>query len=385
MPKLTAKPRKRKDGRYEVRVTVMEDGRPVRVSVYGRTAQEAERKAREVKTRAERGMFTRDRTTVAGFAAAWLERRAREVRPRTLELYRHELSLVLPSLKDPSAKDPLGSKRLAEVKPAHIREVLDDLADRYSVRTLKMVRQRLWQVFREALDLELVYRNPVDPVRVKTPRGQPKIRVGRALEPWEVAALLEALDRHPDPRTALLLRLCLACGLRKGEVLGLQWGDLDLEGGTLTVRRAWTEREEGYGETLPKTATSHRTVPIPFQTLQRLKVYRDWWGKTLWDPRPEDWVFPGNDPTRPLNPHAPNWALRRITEQLGLPAIRVHDLRHTYGSHLLANGAPLEVVAERMGHANPNITLGVYRHLLERERQGWVLDPEDLMRGLPQA
>ncbi|GLV46915.1 hypothetical protein TJA_00920 [Thermus sp. LT1-2-5] len=77
--------------------------------------------------------------------------------------------------------------------------------------------------------------------------------------------------------------------------------------------------------------------------------------------------------------------MRRICQRYGLPPLRVHDLRHTYGSLLLAHGAPLELVSERLGHANPNITLGVYRHLLEEERRGWVLDPEDLVGPRGQA
>lgn len=95
------------------------------------------------------------------------------------------------------------------------------LAERYSLRSVKMVRQRLWQVFRDALDMELVFRNPVDPVRIKAPRGQARSKAGRALEPHEVTALLAALDAHKDRRTALALRLMLACGLRRGEALGL--------------------------------------------------------------------------------------------------------------------------------------------------------------------
>ncbi|MFX5161770.1 tyrosine-type recombinase/integrase, partial [Acinetobacter baumannii] len=84
-----------------------------------------------------------------------------------------------------------------------------------------------------------------------------------------MAALLSALDDHKDPRTALALRLMLACGLRRGEALGLQWQDLDLEAGTLTVTRAWA-RGGGSGRvTLPKTAMSARTVPIPHATLER--------------------------------------------------------------------------------------------------------------------
>lgn len=379
MPRATNKPRRRKDGRFEVRLTVRENGRSKRISVFGKTAQEAGSKARDLKTKAERGLFTSNKTTTAGYARTWLERKAKEVRPRTAELYRLELAYALPSLKDPQARDPLGSRPLQEVKPGHIREVLDDLLTRYSVRTVKMVRQRLWQVFRDALDMELVFRNPTDPVRIKIPRGQEKTKAGRALELHELQALLAAFDQHPDPRTALALRLSLACGLRRGECLGLQWQDLDLEAGTLTVCRTWTANSKGT-VSLPKTATSHRAVPIPYATLERLRTYRDWYTETFGEPPPEAWVFPGNTFTKPLDPNAPNHALKRITERHNLPPLRVHDLRHSYGSHLLANGAPLELVAERMGHVNANITLGVYRHLLEHERKGWVLDPEDLLK-----
>jgi integrase len=373
---VTNKPRRRKDGRFEVRLTIRENGRPKRISVFGKTAQEAERKARDLKTKVERGLFTRDKTTTAGYAQAWLERKAKEVRPRTAELYRLELAYALPSLKDPQARDALGSRPLQEVKPGHIREVLDGLLTRYSIRTVKMVRQRLCQVFRDALDMELVFRNPVDPVRIKTPRGQNKTKAGRALELHELQALLAAFDQHPDPRTALALRIALACGLRLGECLGLQWQDLDLEAGMLGVNRTYSHNRVSE----PKTYSSHRSVPIPNATLERVRAYRAWYTETFGKPHPETWVFPGSADGRVLGYQTLWKALKRITERLNLPPLRVHDLRHSYGSHLLANGAPLELVAERMGHASPNITLGVYRHLLEHERQGWVLDPEDLLK-----
>lgn len=280
---------------------------------------------------------------------------------------------------------------MQDVKPAHIREALDSLAERYHIRTVRMVRQRLWQVFREALDMELAFRNPVDPVRIKTPRGQARERAGRALEPHEVQALLTALDSHKDPRTAVALRLMLAGGLRLGEALGLQWRDIDLEAGTLSVKRGWSHNRL----TGPKTPTSARTVPIPHATLERLKSYRRWWTERLGEPSASAWVFPGNNPSKPLDYNAPGHALRRIIEAINterqkeaektglepvlFPPTRVHDLRHSYGSHLLANGAPVELVAERMGHSTPNLTMSVYRHLLQHERQGFVLDPEDLL------
>ncbi|GIW24743.1 MAG: hypothetical protein KatS3mg069_1010 [Meiothermus sp.] len=168
----------------------------------------------------------------------------------------------------------------------------------------------------------------------------------------------------------------LNMGLRVGECLGLKWQDINLEEGTLTVRRTYSHGRESD----PKTPSSVRTLPIPYSTLERLKQYRDWWQEQLKEPPPPGmWVFPGNDPARPLEYNAPGRALRRIVERLGIPTLRVHDLRHSYGSHMLANGAPLELVAERLGHANATITLSIYRHVLEHERRGWVVDLETLL------
>lgn len=375
-------------------------GKRRRVSRYADTRKEAEAVLAELVTAKHRGTLSDpNKVTVREWLEGWLSRRAREVRPRTAAIYRQELSYAAPSLGDPEAADPFGKMPLQRVKPAHVRALLDSLSGSYSTRTVRMVRQRLWQAFREALDMELVFRNPVDPVRIRTPRGEGIGKVGRALEPHEVRVLLEALNAHPDPRTALALRLMLACGLRLGECLGLQWQDLDLEAGTLTVRRAWCVDRL----TQPKTRSSARTVPIPFATLERVKAYRQTYlNKGM---RPDDleglWVFPGNNPSKPLDYNAPGHALKRIIDAINakrqkeaektgvepvlFPHTRIHDLRHSFGSHLLANGAPVELVAERMGHSTPNLTMSVYRHLLERERQGFILDPEDLIRQGPKA
>ena len=379
---------RRPDGRWmgQIMVGYGPDGKPRRLTVYGKTRQEVAAKLAELAAQRHKGLLPEPtETPLREWASRWMERKGREVRPKTLTLYRDELAYALPSLKDPKAPDPLGRMRLQEVKPAHVRAVLDALTERgLSVRTVKKVRERLHALFEEALNLELVARNPVAPVKIRAPRDLPRERAGRTLEPEEMARLLEALDAYPDRRVALALRLMLACGLRRGEALGLRWEDVDLEEGVLHVRRAWSTDGAKPHLTGPKTGRE-RAVPIPHATLVRLREYREWWGE-MFGALPIPWVFPGTgDPSRPLDPNSPNHALRRIAKRLGLPPIRVHDLRHTYGSFLLAQGAPLELVAERMGHANPTITLNVYRHLLKEERRGWVIDPEDLARPRPRA
>lgn len=352
----------------ELSVGFDQHGKPLRVRSYHKTRREAEAWLAEQAALYHKGLLADpSKLTVGEWAEQWLERKSREVRPNTLDAYRRELGYALPAL---------GHLPLQKVTPSHVRALLDDLAKRYSYRTVRWVRQKLHALFEEALNLEIIHRNPVAPVKLKAPRGQGQGKAARSLEVHEAAALLAALDSHKDLRTAVALRLMLSCGLRLGECLGLQWADIDFADETLTVRRSYS----AYRITGPKTAGSARTIPIPRTTLERLKQYRDWWQERLKEPpAPDTWVFPGNDPSKPLDYNAPGHALRRIVERLGIPPLRVHDLRHSYGSHMLSHGAPLELVSERMGHANATITLSIYRHVLEHERKGWVVDLETLL------
>ena len=359
-------------------------GRPKKLTRSFRTKREAEAWRQEMALKRYRGLLPPpEAITVREWASRWLERKAREVRPRTLFLYRKELAYALPSLEDPQAKDPLGQARLQAVNPRDIRAVIDGLLSRgLSLRTVKKVREKLHAIFEEALSLELVARNPVAPVKVRGPQTQEEEKPGRTLELWEIKALLTALNAHPDPRTSLLLRLCLECGLRKGEALALQWQDLELEAGLLHVRQSCSFDGSRYTISEPKTPGAKRAVPIPPKLLARLEAYRAWWRKRLGeDPDASFWVFPANNGKEPLSYNAPNRALSRILSRLELPHARVHDLRHTYGSILLALGAPLELVSERMGHRDPSITLNTYRHLLTEERHGFVFNLEDLEPG----
>lgn len=188
------------------------------------------------------------------------------------------------------------------------------------------------------------------------------------MEPDELAVFLKACDAHET--MGMLFRLMLDTGLRKGEALALTWADLDLEASPprLSVTRAWTNSSKDRGFfTKPKSKNSKRVVPIPPETASRLRVMRQSTTETYGQGIQGLHLFGSPINNTPFDPYAPNHALQRICDREGLKHIRPHDLRHTYGSILLANGVKLEVVSKRMGHANPTITLNVYRHLLESE------------------
>ena len=352
-------------------------GRKVKREKHCTTKREAEQALADMVAAQARGLLTDpSRLTVRDFALEYLRRLEKEgLRPNSIRLAQEELAHALPSLKDPKAHDPLGRMRLQEVKPVHVRGVLDRVMEAgYAPRTVGRVLMRLKALFREALRLELVARNPAEAVRLRLPKGE---KAARALEPEEVARLLEAAEASRSKDMALLLRLMLETGLRRGEALALQWGDLDLEKGEVRVWRSWTKAGGKGAFSEPKTPTAKRVVPLPRGLLLRLQARREELLERLTPEEVAGLFLVGGD--RPVDPDSFNHYLRRLAERAGLGRVRVHDLRHTWATLALSRGIPLEVVSERLGHASPTITLGVYRHLLEEERRGYVLDLEDLL------
>ena len=352
-------------------------GRKLKREKHCATRKEAEQALAQMVAEQARGLLMDpSRLTTRDFALEYLRRLEREgLRPNSIRLAQGELAYALPSLKDPKAHDPLGRMRLQEVKPVHVRAAVDRVIEAgYAPRTVARVLMRLKALFREALRLELVARNPAEAIQVRLPKGK---KAARALEPEEVARLLEAAEASRSRDMALLLRLMLETGLRRGEALALQWGDVDLERGEVRVWRAWAKVGSKGAFTLLKTPTAKRVVPLPLGLLRRLKARKEELLERL-NPEEVDGLHLVGG-VKPVDPDAFNHYLRRLAEKAGLGRVRVHDLRHTWATLALSRGIPLEVVSERLGHTSPTITLNVYRHLLEEERRGYVLDLEDLL------
>jgi integrase len=358
-------------------------GRKLKREKHCATRKEAEQALAQMVAEQARGLLMDpSRLTTRDFALEYLRRLEREgLRPNSIRLAQGELAYALPSLKDPKAHDLLGRMRLQEVKPVHVRAAVDRVIEAgYAPRTVARVLMRLKALFREALRLELVARNPAEAIQVRLPKGE---KAARALEPEEVARLLEAAEASRSRDMALLLRLMLETGLRRGEALALQWGDVDLERGEVRVWRAWAKVGSKGAFTPLKTPTAKRVVPLPLGLLRRLKARKEELLERLNPEEVDSLHLVGG--VKPVDPDAFNHYLRRLAEKAGLGRVRVHDLRHTWATLALSRGIPLEVVSERLGHASPTITLNVYRHLLEEERRGYVLDLEDLLFPGPRA
>jgi integrase len=182
--------------------------------------------------------------------------------------------------------------------------------------------------------------------------------------PGELSRFLESIDGN---RNAAMFRLLALTGMRRGELVALRWSDLDLARGTMTVKQASTVVDGVEVVSVPKTRRSRRIVDLDPETAEVLRRHRSHQreqhlalGVTA---TASDRVFTG-DLGEPLRPNSIGQAFNRLVKASGLPRIRLHDLRHTHGSHLLLAGVNVKVVSERLGHASVSFTLDTYGHVM---------------------
>ena len=180
----------------------------------------------------------------------------------------------------------------------------------------------------------------------------------RVLDAAEAKQLIEVAS---GDRLEALLVLAICTGMRQGELLGLQWRDVDFDRGVVTVRRQLSESGVDGPELAElKTEKSRRSIALPASAVASLRMHRERYGA---EPLPTALVFTA-DRGGPV--HKRN-LLRRwfypLLKRAGLPKVRFHDLRHTHASLLLAEGVHPKVVQERLGHSQVSVTLDVYSHV----------------------
>jgi integrase len=341
-------------GRWRALVDVGADasGRRQRRKVSGRTRAEVLLKLREIQRDAEDGLAASGRhVTVAVLAEEWLRHRSGELAASTLEVRTWAVRQHL--------VPALGARRVRQLSAEDVSLCLQDMAlAGYSRASLDKIRGVLVQVLRHAERQGLVARNVA--AIVPTPAG-PRSE-GRSLTVDQARALLQAAAGHPLEAAFIV---ALTCGLRPGELLGLQWQDVDLDQGLLRVSRA-VRRVGGAVQLGPtKTAGSRRQLRLPASGVEALRQHRARQFDQA-DVMGEHWqdlglVFSTSRGTL-LDPANLRRALRTVTELAGLGRWHPHELRHSAASLLSAAGVPLEQVADVLGHTSTRVTSATYRH-----------------------
>ncbi|MFH9120421.1 tyrosine-type recombinase/integrase [Streptomyces globisporus] len=361
---------RRKDGRYEARVYVPQpDGTRKRKTVYGSTWDECDTKRQELVLRDRQGVPTPTRSAkLSEWLPYWLEEFVRDDRKKTTyaKYETHVRRYLIPHI---------GSKRLETLGAADVRRMLAAVTAQASAATAKESHRVLRSALTAACREELITRNVVK--LVPAPRVQ-----SRELKPWdleETTTFLEAARK--DPLYAAFV-LAVALGLRRGEILGLRWSDIDLERRTLTVRNQIQRvQKELYADSTKNRRT--RAIPVPLmcvaplrwqrlrQAAQRLAAGQAW--------HDSDYVFTTRT-GRTIEPRNLSRSFERITDNAGLRRIRLHDARHGCATLLFAAGVPARVVMEILGHSQIAVTMNIYTHVSDDNRREAMGHMDRLLR-----
>ncbi len=302
------------------------------------------------------------RQTLAQYFDQWAEGAAVNLRDATLDKYRRDFDRYL--------RRRIGGTPLQKLTPSRLNALYAELLREggrdgrsLSATTVAHVHALLNKVLSDAVDEGAVVRNVAQSAKPpKMPRP-----ADRELTVWSPEEIRRFLAGVADDRLAALWRVYAVTGCRRGEALGMKWSDLDLDAGRWAVSRSIGATNGRPTVTPPKTATGRRVVALDATTVAALREHR----KTQLEDRmaagagyvDEGWVFCHED-GRPLHPNVVTKRFVRTIKRLGLPRIRLHDLRHSAVSAMLAAGTSTKAVAERVGHASTSFTMDTYASVL---------------------
>ncbi|MGW0586375.1 tyrosine-type recombinase/integrase [Streptosporangium sp. NPDC002607] len=361
---------------YVIRVKDPETGESKPKWVGGFTTEEAAKAARdEARVNARRGEYVdRNEITVSEYLDDWIEDHAMEIKPGTLEDYRITIRLYI--------KPHIGKTKLQAVRPSTITKLYRDLLARggrgekpLAVSTVVHTHAILRRAFRDAVEVrEYLSSSPVD--KAKRPREDWK-EPGMIWTPAQLRTFLELARSH---RLFAFFHLAAYTGARRGELLNLRWPDADLEGRQIIIKGSTGVVD---GEHIAGTTKSGRTRVITLdegtvnvlrthqeaQEAEKLRVRGVWKGEENGHVFTTAWGGPIYPTTVTALPGKLIKAYNEPEDKSQTPAdplpyARLHDLRHIHATTLLLAGVPVHVVASRLGHADPAITLRVYAHVI---------------------
>lgn len=291
---------------------------------------------------------------------SWLPMTETRVKPSTFHSYRRNLEIhVLPVL---------GSRPLQQLTPLMLNALYSKLQSEgsgnrlLSAKTVRYIHTTIHKALEDAVDAGVLAKNVAE--RAKPPR--PSRRATGKVGSWEAHELAQFLESVKDERVYAVWRLAAMTGMRRGEILGLRWADVDLGAARLSVRQAAVAVAYAVIESTPKSHNA-RVIDLDRETVELLRAYRQQqlaeraeWGADYID---HDLVAAKENGT-PIHPHSFSQTFERLIKRAGVRMIRLHDLRHTHATLALKAGVPVKVVSERLGHESPAFTLKQYAHVI---------------------
>ena len=360
--------RQRPDGRWEARYTLGIDpgtGKQIQKSVYGKTQKEVRQKLIAITAEIDNGTYQEPcKMTVNEWLDIWLKDYQIGVKDSTAYLYERQAKLYL--------RPALGNIPLETLKAHTVQRLYNSLSQEHdgqpalSAKTIKNIHGVLHKALQQAVLLNYIRYNPT------TACVLPKI-VKKEIHPLTDQQTAQLLNLLKGGKYEIPLTVDLFTGLREGELLGLMWDCVDFDKGTILVNKQLhrsQKKGEGYYFAPPKNNKSRTIRPAPYvmtllrqqklvQTQMRLAAGPAWQESGL--------VFT-NEFGRYISLRAVFDCFKRTVRKVGLPNLRIHDLRHTYAVNSIRAGDDIKIVQSNLGHATAAFTLDVYGHFTDDMR-----------------
>ena len=351
--------RKRKDGRWEGRYTAGHDpetGKAIYKNVLGRSQAEVKEKLKQAIGETQALDITKaGKYTVGEWMEVWFQDYAKiKVRPSSHQTYQGYIqNHIRPNIGD----IPLEKLTSLDLQKLYKKLLTTGRVDRLeakrqpkglSAKTVRNIHQILSSALKLAQEQRLILANPAEGCALPRVEHQ-------EMKTLTTVQLASFFREARDSGVFELYYLELATGLRRGELLGLKWEDIDLDRGDLRVRRQVSRINGEVVEAPLKTKNAYRTLPLAEDTVSVLKEQRKKVGNS-------PWVFPSPN-GGPISPDSVLHMLHRVLKRAGLPKVRFHDLRHTFATLALQNGVDVKTVSGMLGHFSAGFTLDTYAHI----------------------
>ncbi len=354
-------------------------GRKQRPSFYGKTRKEAVDKMNAAISEFKNGVYIELSDYSLG---DWLYKWLNDYKKSTLKQHTYESyeSLIRLHIKPSLGKLPISKIQANQIQTFYNQKLRGDEKKGIKSLSSRMVRY-MHAVIRQALEQAVkegqINRNVADST-------SPPVIKSKSIKPLSEEDLITFLRQAQSDRYFAAFLLAATTGLRRGELLGLTWDCVDLEKGIITVRRQLIPVKGGLKiEETTKSDSSKRSINLTDDAIRELKSHKkeqEEAYKLLPDELYQDnnLVFALED-GRYIEPRAFTKRFQRIIKKAGLSKLRLHDLRHTHASLLLARGIHPKIVQERLGHSSITITLDLYSHLTDNLQESAALSLNGLM------
>lgn len=243
--------------------------------------------------------------------------------------------------------------KIKDIKPHHLVTFYQSLYKKYSNAYMKAIKRNLSAMLNYAVNFYDLNKNVAMVVEL------PQKEETKGMRFWTLEQFQSFLSVIDKQIYYTLFNVLFWSGMRKGEVLALQYQDIDFENNQIEIKSGWN----GYKLTSVKNSSSERIISVPDHTIESIKALVKTQKQKFGYLKQKDFIFTLHTPDKPMSLTNVNKVLKEYTAKTDLPQIRVHHLRHSHASLLINNGVSLYIVSKHLGHSNIQTTANVYGHL----------------------